>query len=100
MGELPDARLDGVIATVARNNHLVRHHQHAHFDGTLLHIRADLDHQGRNLLARHWLPYARHIDTLGLPFLHAHMTGAAAVAQFAPELERRLRATDHARPAA
>jgi len=90
LGELSDERLDGVMQTVALNNRLVRQHTHQRFDGNVLHIRADLDHQGQNLFAKHWLPYAGHMETLGLPFLHAHMTGAAAVAQFAPLLAQRL----------
>jgi len=94
LGELSDDRLDGVIATVALNNRLVRRHTHQRFDGHALHVRADLDHQGQNLFAEHWLPYVRHMQTLDLPFMHAHMTGAAAVAQFAPLLEQGLAAVD------
>jgi len=94
LGELPDDRLDGVMQTVAWNNRLVRRHTHRRFDGPVLHVRADLDHSGQNLVAEHWRPYAGHIQTLGLPFLHAHMTGAAAVAQFAPQLEQGLVAAD------
>jgi len=94
LGELPDERLDGVMRTVALNNRLVRHHVHQRFDGTLLHVRAGLDHQGRNLVAEHWQPYAQTLRTVSVPFLHAHMTGAAAVAQFVPVLENSLRAAD------
>jgi len=95
LGELPDDRLDGVMQTVAWNNRLVRRHTHQRFDGSVLHVRADLDHQGQNLVAEHWRPYVGHIQTLGLPFLHAHMTGAAAVAQFAPCLEKHLLLLEH-----
>jgi len=94
LGELPDKRLDGVMHTVALNNRLVRQHTHQRFDGRVLHVRADLDHQGQNLFAEHWRPYVEHMETLDLPFLHAHMTGAAAVAQFAPQLQQCLATTD------
>jgi len=90
LGELPHEKLDGVIRTVAWNNHLVRQYAHARFDGTLLHVRADLDHQGQNLTAKHWQPYVQDLETLAVPFLHAQMTGAEAVARFAPTLERFL----------
>jgi len=94
LGELPDERLDGVMRTVALNNRLVRHHVHQRFDGALLHVRAGLDHQGRNLVAEHWQPYAQTLRAVSVPFLHAHMTGAAAVAQFVPVLENSLRTAD------
>jgi len=90
LGNLPRQAIDGVIRTVLSTNRLVRGHYHRRYDGTLTHVRAGLDHQGRNLTAALWAPYAAAIDSLEVPFLHAQLTGPAATAAIAPLLSQRM----------
>ena len=98
LGHLPEAALAGVIRVVTDPNRLIREHYHAHYVGTLTHVRAGLDHAARpELQAALWTPYADQIDTLEVPFLHAHLTGPEASALIAPLLDARL--TQHDTPA-
>ncbi|MBU4612319.1 amino acid adenylation domain-containing protein [Achromobacter sp. GG226] len=93
LGELPDARLAGVIHAVGHNNRLVRTHHHQHFAGRVLYFRAALDHVGEDLDPAYWAAYAESLDVHDIPSLHAHLTGEAATARIAPivnaELARR-----------
>ncbi|WP_051660975.1 non-ribosomal peptide synthetase [Bosea sp. 117] len=93
-GRLPDAALDGVVRVVAGNNRLVRAHHHARYDGPILHVRAGLDHQGRDLRPEQWAPYAARVDMFEVPALHAHLTGAEAVLRIAPALAAAMAAAD------
>ncbi|MFC7610621.1 hypothetical protein [Teichococcus aestuarii] len=90
LGRLPEAVLDGVMRVMEGNNRLVRGHRHSRFDGTLLHFRAARDHAGRALSPAMWAPHAASVEVLEVPALHGEMIGAAAVAQIAPVLRRRL----------
>ena len=92
LARLPDEALDGVVRVVAGNNRLVRTHLHARYDGTVLHFRAALDHQGRDLRPAQWAPYAARIDVVEVPSLHAHLTGPEATALIAPALSRAMAA--------
>ncbi|WP_233198562.1 MULTISPECIES: alpha/beta fold hydrolase [Luteimonas] len=95
LGNLPGAVLDGVVRAVTDTNRLVRLHQHARVDGTLLHVRAGNDHADRpQLRASLWAPHAAHIESIELPFLHAELTGRDATARIAPLLDARLAAFD------
>lgn len=94
LARLPDEVLDGVVRVVAGNNRLVRTHLHARYDGTVLHFRAALDHQGRDLRPAQWAPYAARIDVVEVPSLHAHLTGPEATAQIAPVLSRAMAAVE------
>ncbi|WP_343226168.1 amino acid adenylation domain-containing protein [Luteimonas sp. BDR2-5] len=97
LGNLPDAVLDGVVRAVTDTNRLVRLHRHAHYDGTLLHIRAGRDHADRpQLQSALWQPHAARVESAELPFLHAELTGRDATAQVAPLLDARLAAFDQA----
>src|SRR5690606_4264410 len=64
LGALPDTVLDGVIRVVLDTNRLVREHYHSRYDGTLLHIRAALDHADRDLSPQMWLPYCHELDSV------------------------------------
>jgi enterobactin synthetase component F len=90
LGKLPDAALDGVIRVVCDTNRLVRGHFHRPFDGTLTHVRAALDHEGRNLVADLWRPYAAGLDTVAVPFLHQQLVGEEAAVLISAALEPRL----------
>lgn len=90
LGRLPEAVLDGVMRVMEGNNRLVRGHRHGRFDGTLLHFRAARDHAGRALSPAMWQPHAASVEVVEVPALHGEMIGAAAVAQIAPVLRRRL----------
>jgi enterobactin synthetase component F len=86
--------LDGVVKVVTGSNRLVRQHHHARYHGTLTHIRADLDHAGRDLTAGLWVPYAATVEALGLPVLHAGMVSPEACARLAPALAQRMAASE------
>ncbi|VDC31493.1 amino acid adenylation domain-containing protein [Pseudogemmobacter humi] len=90
LGALPAQVLDGVVRLVTDTNRLVRGHHHRRYGGTLTHIRAGRDHEGRGLTADLWRDYAGRIETLEIPFLHAEMISPAAVLLIAPELARRM----------
>ncbi len=94
LARLPDAALDGVVRVVAGNNRLVRGHHHRRYDGAITHVRAGLDHQGRDLSPDQWRAYAREVAVIEVPALHAHLTGPAATALIAPALARLLAAHD------
>ncbi len=94
LARLPDEVLDGVVRVVAGNNRLVRTHLHARYDGTVLHFRAALDHQGRDLRPAQWARYAARIDVVEVPSLHAHLTGPEATALIAPVLSRAMAAVE------
>lgn len=90
LGELSDASLDSVLRVVLTNNRLVREHYHRYFDGTVLHFRAALDHQGKDLFPDQWAPYVAQIAKYNVPFLHAHMTSSGASSQVAAILGKHL----------
>ncbi|MCS0504911.1 amino acid adenylation domain-containing protein [Ancylobacter mangrovi] len=94
LGRLPDAALDGVVRVVSGNNRLVRGHFHRRYDGTILHFRAALDHQGRDLAPAQWAPYAGRVEVVDIASLHAHLTGPEAVAAIAPALARAMAAAE------
>lgn len=95
LGSLPDVVLDGVVRAVTGTNRLIREHHHRPFVGTLVHVRAGLDHQARpQLQSALWRAHALKVQALELPFLHAELTGRDAVAQLAPWLSARLRHWD------
>ncbi|WP_347268066.1 amino acid adenylation domain-containing protein [Paracoccus sp. (in: a-proteobacteria)] len=93
LGSLPARVLDGVVRTVTGTNRLIRGHHHRRYDGTILHFRAARDHAGSALTPAMWLPHAREVEVIDLPFLHGEMTSPEAVALIAPELLRRLAPT-------
>ncbi len=86
LGELPDDMIDGVFRVVAHNNAMVRTHHHTPYPGHLMHFRAALDHEGENLSARQWSPYAGTLEIHDVPTVHAHMVGADATGLIAPVL--------------
>ncbi|MFT4191501.1 MAG: thioesterase domain-containing protein, partial [Comamonas sp.] len=92
LGELSDAALQGVIRVVENNNRLVRGHHHQRYEGDVLYFRAALDHAGTGLTPDLWQPHVRSLAVHDVPTLHAHLTGAQAVAAIAPVLNRRLSA--------
>ncbi|MER2537185.1 MAG: amino acid adenylation domain-containing protein [Rhizobiaceae bacterium] len=94
LGSLPDAALEGVVRSVLGTNRLVRGHFHGRYDGMLTHVRAALDHQGKNLVADLWRSHAGAVDRIDVPFLHPQMISADAAALIAPALERRLSTHD------
>lgn len=95
LGNLPGVALDGVVRAVTDTNRLVRLHHHAHFDGSLLHVRAGRDHADRpDLQSSLWQPHAARVEPVELPYLHSELTGRDAVARIAPLLDARLRAFD------
>lgn len=97
LGNLPPAALQGVVRVVTDTNRLIRQHRHAPMAGTLTHIRAARDHADQpELQAQRWAPYADHVETLEVPFLHAQMTGAEATALIAPMLTARMKEQAHA----
>ncbi|RZL65815.1 MAG: amino acid adenylation domain-containing protein [Variovorax sp.] len=100
LGHLPAEALEGVVRVVTDTNRLIRQHHHRRQAGTLTHVRAGKDHADKpQLQASAWAPYAASLDTLSLPMLHAHMTGAEATALLAPTLAARLAATPGDGPA-
>ncbi|WP_347303578.1 amino acid adenylation domain-containing protein [Croceibacterium sp. TMG7-5b_MA50] len=99
LGSLPADALDGVVRVVLDNNRLVRGHHHRRFTGTLVHIRAALDHGDKpQLVPETWAPYAAAVESLAVPFLHPQLTGPAASAMVAPLLSERMM-TDRLIPA-
>ncbi|QND46511.1 amino acid adenylation domain-containing protein (plasmid) [Rhizobium lusitanum] len=92
LGKLPLAALDGMARVVALNNRFVRGHRHRRYDGPVLHFRAAKDHadDGTGLQPDSWNPYVASVDVRNVPFAHAHMTGAEAVAHVAPALKAAL----------
>jgi len=95
LGNLPGHVLDGVVRAVTGTNRLIRNHHHRRFDGTLVHVRAGLDHAQRpHLQSALWQTHAAKVEALPLPFLHAELTGRDAVAQLAPWLSARLQQWD------
>lgn len=90
LGYLSDAMLEGIIRVVDGNNRLVRGHQHRRYDGTALHFRAALDHQGKNLYPRHWAPYVGTLDVHDVPALHGHLVAPESVEIIAPVLNEAL----------
>ncbi|PBJ82321.1 non-ribosomal peptide synthetase [Lysobacteraceae bacterium NML93-0399] len=93
LGNLPGDVLDGVVRAVTDTNRLVRLHHHAHFDGSLLHVRAGNDHADRpHLQSALWAPHAAQVESIELPFLHAELTGRDATARIAPLIAARLEA--------
>lgn len=94
LGQLTDAQLNGIIASVDHSNALVRKHEHHFYDGTLLYYRAALDHQGEDLHPDMWRPWAAHIAVHDIASLHAHLTGEHATTQLLPTLDRALTTAD------
>ncbi len=90
LGALPGRVLDGVVRTVTDTNRLVRGHHHQPYGGTLTHVRAGLDHAGRDLSAGMWAPHAAGVERLEVPFLHAQMISAEAAALIGPWLSERM----------
>lgn len=90
LGQLPDTVLDGVIHVVLETNRLVREHYHKPMQGTLLHLRAALDHAESGLHPRQWLAHTESLDIVDLPFKHSQLTSAEASVQIAAELDKRL----------
>ncbi|ART79669.1 non-ribosomal peptide synthetase [Oceanisphaera avium] len=91
LGNLPEAALDGVVRAVTSTNLLVRGHYHGRFDGTLMHLRAALDHVSKpQLQSSLWNEYAANIEAIALPYLHAEMTSRDASARIAPLLAARM----------
>ncbi len=86
LADLTDNDLNGVMRSVELNARLVRKHRHNHFNGRVLHFRAELDHQGKNLHASMWNPYVAEVVELGIPSVHAYMTSPKSSALVANEL--------------
>lgn len=91
LGSLSEQALDGVVRVVASNNALVRAHEHTSMEGELIHFRAGLDHEGKDLDASMWVPWADRVEPHTVPALHAHMTAMPTVARIATVLDRKLR---------
>lgn len=97
LGNLPGRALDGVVRVVLDTNRLVRHHHHGHFNGTITHVSAALDHaDDADLVPGAWAPHATAIDHIDVPFMHPQLTSPAAAALIAPELDRRMQAIEEA----
>jgi enterobactin synthetase component F len=80
-----------VVRVVLDTNRLVRTHYHGRYEGTVMHVRAGLDHKDRpDLVPELWLAHAAALDCVEVPFLHPQLTALAASALIAPELDRRL----------
>jgi len=94
IGGMPDHVLDGIIRVVQDLNRLVRQHYHQRVYGTVLHLKAALDHQETGLNPQQWAPHVEHIDVVELPFLHYQLTGPAASTLIAGELDKRMTAMD------
>ncbi|UNK41645.1 amino acid adenylation domain-containing protein [Luteimonas sp. S4-F44] len=95
LGNLPGHVLDGVVRAVVDTNRLVRRHHHTRYDGTLLHVRAGLDHVDRpQLQSALWQAHAARVEAVELPFRHGELTGRDATAAIAPLLDARLAAFD------
>nr|WP_255492750.1 amino acid adenylation domain-containing protein [Luteimonas sp. RC10] len=95
LGNLPGHVLDGVVRAVVDTNRLVRLHHHTRYDGTLLHVRAGLDHVDRpQLQSVLWQAHAARVEAVELPFRHGELTGRDATAAIAPLLDARLAAFD------
>lgn len=86
LGQLPGSVLDGVVRVVEGNNRLVRAHHHTRYDGPALHVRAALDHAGRDIRPEFWAPYVGRLEVIDIPALHAELPGAAATSRIAPLL--------------
>lgn len=94
LGNLTDEQLHGIFEAVGFSNTLVRDHQHQTYDGTLLYIRAALDHVGENLSPDMWAPFATRLDVHDAPSLHAHLPGETALDSWLPPLEAALQAAE------
>ncbi|MDO5622229.1 MAG: amino acid adenylation domain-containing protein [Paracoccus sp. (in: a-proteobacteria)] len=94
LGSLPGPVLDAVIRIVTDSNRLVRRHRHRPYAGPVLHIRAGLDHAGRDLRGEMWHPYAGDITLAEVPFLHAQMISPEAVTLIAPLLAESMARAD------
>jgi len=90
LGSLPNAVLDGVVQLVTATNRLMREHEHRRYGGTLTHLRASNDHQGRGFESALWHAHAREVIAVDLPFVHAQMAGLEAAQQIAPLLKPQL----------
>jgi len=90
LGALPDETLDGVVRVVDSHNRLVRNHRHGYLDHPVVHFRAGLDHQGMDLDALMWKPYAARVEAHVLPTLHPHMIGPVASRRIATILAPHL----------
>ncbi|OCX61280.1 hypothetical protein BFP70_01495 [Thioclava sp. SK-1] len=73
MGALPLPVLDAVVCLVTGTNRLIRGHDHRHYDGAMIHIRAAHDHAGRGLTSALWQPHCAELTALDLPCLHKDM---------------------------
>src|SRR5690606_36981856 len=94
LGQLTDAQLGGILASVDHSNALVRKHEHHVYDGSLLYFRAALDHQGETLHPDMWQRWAAQIHVHDISSLHAHLTGEHAVTQLLPTLDQALTTAD------
>ena len=94
LGNLTDEQLHGIFEAVGFSNTLVRDHRHQTYDGTLLYIRAALDHAGENLSPDMWAPFATRLDVHDAPSLHAHLPGETALDSWLPPLEAALQAAE------
>ena len=94
LGNLTDEQLHGIFEAVGFSNTLVRDHRHQTYDGTLLYIRAALDHAGENLSPDTWAPFATRLDVHDAPSLHAHLPGETALDSWLPPLEAALQAAE------
>ncbi|GAA0772134.1 enterobactin non-ribosomal peptide synthetase EntF [Castellaniella ginsengisoli] len=98
LGELSDARLDAVFATVSHTNRLVRGHRHARYEGAALHFQAALDHADSGLTPALWQPHLGTLACHAVDSTHAGLPGAAATARIAPILDACLRTADQGAP--
>ncbi|AJE46822.1 non-ribosomal peptide synthetase [Celeribacter indicus] len=90
LGALPTEVLDAVVRLVTGTNGLMRRHEHRVYDGTLLHLRAGLDHRERDLDARMWAPHAARVESLSLPCLHKDMVAPDHAQEIAALLAARI----------
>ncbi|MCM2476480.1 amino acid adenylation domain-containing protein [Rhizobium sp. CG5] len=90
LGQLPGSALDGILRVVGLNNRFMRQHRHRFYDGPVLHVRAQATAGQRCLNPDAWLPYVGHLHVCEVPFVHAQMTSAAAVAAITPLLRQAL----------
>ncbi len=89
LGALPDEVLTGIVRVVESSNRLVRGHRHRTLDLPVLHFRAALDHEGEDLSAHDWKPYAA-VESFNVPALHAHMTAPESAERVAKVLAERI----------
>src|SRR5690606_25750491 len=93
-GGIPYHVLDGFIRVVQDLNRLVRQHYHQRMYGTVVPLKAALDHQETRQNPKQWATHVEHIDVVELPFLHYQLTGPAASTLIAGELDKRMTAMD------